>query len=170
MSDPSVGPAPPVVGVARKLIVGNWKMNGLGEDVAGVLRVAEALRRRGRPPIPRVAMCAPATLIERLARALVGSDIDVGGQDLHPDAAGAHTGDVSAAMLRDAGAQVVIVGHSERRLAYGETDALVARKAEAALAVGLTPIICVGKSEEARNSGTAVDIVTRQALASIPPT
>src|SRR6202012_3446530 len=99
-----------------------------------------------QPAAARVAICPPATLIERAARALDGSAVIVGGQDNHSEVSGAFTGDVSARMLADAGAKMVILGHSERRCAYGETDALVAAKAEAALGAGLEPIICVGET------------------------
>jgi len=148
------------------LIVGNWKMNGLGSAVAEAREVAEALR--AEPVRARVAICAPATLIERLARAVKGSALIIGGEDVHPEASGAFTGDVSAAMLADAGARMVIVGHSERRRAYGETNALVAHKAMAALRGGLEPIICVGETLAEREGGHALDVVCRQARGSAP--
>jgi triosephosphate isomerase len=148
------------------LIVANWKMNGIGADLAGARRIADVLR--SRPPPARVAMCVPATLIERLARAVEGSGLIVGGEDVHPEPDGAHTGDISAAMLADAGARMVIVGHSERRQAYGETDPVVAHKALAAIRGGLEPIICVGETQAERDGGHALDVVRRQARASIP--
>lgn len=148
-----------------KLIAGNWKMNGLGAslDEVAVLRSALAADR----PACRVALCPPATLIERMARA-AGEGIEIGGQDCRAEAHGAFTGDVSAAMLGDAGATLVILGHSERRLGYGETDALVAAKVEAALAAGLKPIICVGETLEQRQTGRAVEVVRGQVMGTLP--
>jgi triosephosphate isomerase len=151
----------------RPWIVGNWKMNGLGSDIIEACTVAQALK--GRLATAQVAICAPATLIERLARAVRGSDLIVGGEDLNPDAEGPFTGDISAEMLADAGARMVIVGHSERRAAYGETDALVSRKALAALRGGLTPIVCVGETLAERDAGRAEEVVCRQATGSLPP-
>lgn len=150
----------------RPLIVGNWKMNGLGADVATARRVAAALRTK--PSRARVAICAPATLIERLARAARGSELIIGGEDVAPQASGPFTGDVSAEMLADAGARMVIVGHSERRRAHGETNDLVARKAMAALRGGLQPIVCVGETLAQRQGGEALDIVRRQVRESTP--
>lgn len=150
----------------RPLVVGNWKMNGLGADVQEVRKIAQALR--AEPVRARVAICAPATLIERLARAVRGSDLIIGAEDVHPEASGPFTGDISAGMLADAGARMVIVGHSERRRAYGETSELVARKALAALRGGLQPVICVGETLAERQSGQALDIVRRQARDSTP--
>jgi triosephosphate isomerase len=148
------------------LIVGNWKMNGLGADVGEARQIAQALSVEALRL--RVAICAPATLIERLARAVKGYDLIIGAQDVHPEVSGRFTGDVSAAMLADAGARMVIVGHSERRRAYGETSDLVARKALAALRGGVQPIICVGETIEQRQSGQALEIVRRQARESTP--
>ena len=148
-----------------KLIAGNWKMNGLGASLAEV----EALRATLAEAAPacRVALCPPATLVERMAR-VAGQGIEVGGQDCRAEMHGAFTGDVSAAMLKDAGATLVILGHSERRQGYGETDALVASKAEAAMAAGLSPIICVGETLEQREAGRAVEIVRSQIMGSLP--
>jgi len=148
-----------------KLIAGNWKMNGLG----GSLGEVEALRAALAEAVPacRVALCPPATLIERMARA-AGEGIEIGGQDCRAESHGAFTGDVSAAMLRDAGATLVILGHSERRQGHGETDAVVAAKAEAALSAGLEPIICVGETLEQREAGRAVEVVRGQVMASLP--
>ena len=148
-----------------KLIAGNWKMNGLGASLAEV----EALRATLAEAAPacRVALCPPATLVERMAR-VAGQGIEVGGQDCRAETHGAFTGDVSAGMLKDAGATLVILGHSERRQGYGETDALVSSKAEAALAAGLSPIICVGETLEQREAGRAVEIVRSQIMGSLP--
>jgi triosephosphate isomerase (TIM) len=149
-----------------KLIAGNWKMNGL----AAALAEAEALRRAldAEPSPHRVALCPPATLIALMASALKGGPVLIGGQDCHDKASGAFTGSISAAMLGDAGARLVIVGHSERRQGLGETDALIAAKTAAALAAGLEPIVCVGETLDQRKAGQAIDVVRGQILASLP--
>jgi triosephosphate isomerase len=149
-----------------KLIAGNWKMNGLGSSLAE----AEALRAdlEARPAACRVALCPPSTLVERMAAVLRGGPVEVGGQDCRAERSGAYTGDVSAEMLNDAGATLVIVGHSERRQGYGETDAAVAAKAAAALDAGLVPIICVGETLGEREAGRAVEVVRGQVLNSLP--
>ncbi|WP_298098948.1 triose-phosphate isomerase [Brevundimonas sp.] len=149
----------------EKLIAGNWKMNGLGGSLGEVEALRAALAEAA--PACRVALCPPATLIERMARA-AGEGIEIGGQDCRAESHGAFTGDVSAAMLRDAGATLVILGHSERRQGHGETDSVVAAKAEAALSVGLEPIICVGETLEQREAGRAVEVVRGQVMASLP--
>lgn len=151
-----------------KLIAGNWKMNGLGADLMEAEALTAALGHRNAAV--RVALCPPATLIERMSRILAGGAVELGAQDCHAALSGAFTGSVSAAMLRDAGATLVIVGHSERRAAFGETDADVAAKAEAATSQGLEPIICVGETLTERESGDAVAVVTRQVLGSVPMT
>ena len=149
-----------------KMIVGNWKMNGLGADLSGA--VAEMLADlKTRPASVRAGLCPPATLIERAARAVEGSQIAVGGQDCRVEAKGAFTGDVSAEMLVDAGATMVIVGHSERRQEFGEGDALVSEKVGAALRAGLTPIICVGETLAQREAGEAASVVRSQILGSL---
>jgi len=149
----------------KKLIAGNWKMNGLGASLGEVGMLQAALR--DERPACRVALCPPATLIERMARA-TGEGIEIGGQDCRAETHGAFTGDVSAAMLKDAGATLVILGHSERRQGHGETDALVSAKVEAALAAGLAPIICVGETLEQREAGRAVEVVRGQIMGSLP--
>jgi len=146
------------------LIAGNWKMNGLSAQVAEAQAVAAGLGITKA----RVAICPPATLIGALGRALTGSKVLVGGQDCRAEASGAFTGDVAAEMLADAGATLVILGHSERRAGYGETDALVADKARAALRAGLEPIVCVGETLEQRKAGQALDVVTGQVRGSLP--
>jgi triosephosphate isomerase len=150
----------------RPLIAGNWKMYGLGAAVEEALKVAEALA--DRPARARVAICAPATLVERLARAVRGSDLIIGGQDSHAEVQGAFTGDVSAEMLQDAGASMVILAHSERRSAYGETDSLAAAKAMAALRAGLEPIICVGETLAEREAGRTLEVICSQVKGSVP--
>ncbi|MFA4894114.1 triose-phosphate isomerase [Brevundimonas sp.] len=149
-----------------KLVAGNWKMNGLGASLGEVeaLRVALA----AEPAACRVALCPPATLIERMARAAAGSPIEIGGQDCRAETHGAFTGDISAPMLKDAGATLVILGHSERRQGHGESDLMVSVRAEAALAAGLGPIICVGETLEQRQAGQAVAVVRSQIMASLP--
>lgn len=150
----------------RPLIAGNWKMNGLAEALDQARAVAAALD--SKPAAARVAICPPATLLDRLSQALEGSTVLTGGQDCHAKASGAHTGDVSAPMLVDAGATLVILGHSERRTDHGETCALVAAKVEAALAGDLEPLICCGESLEQREAGAAIEIVTGQIRNSLP--
>ena len=146
------------------LIAGNWKMNGLAASLDEAKAVAGGIGRIAR----RVALCPPATLVERMALALQGSSVLVGGQDCSPEESGAFTGDISAAMLADAGARLVIVGHSERRAGHGETDAIVAAKARAAVRGHLEPIICVGETLEQRKAGDALAVVTGQVRGSLP--
>jgi triosephosphate isomerase len=150
----------------RPLIAGNWKMYGLGAAVEEARKVAQDLA--ARPARARVAICAPATLVDRLARAMQGADVIVGGQDNHTEASGAFTGDISAEMLADAGARMVILGHSERRACHGETDALVAAKVKAALRAGLEPIVCVGETRAEREAGHTLELICRQARESVP--
>ena len=147
----------------RKLVAGNWKMHGLSADLAEVRAIAEASREFLEVD---VALCVPAILIERAARAVPG--FAIGAQDVHFAPHGAHTGCVSAHMLRDAGASLTIVGHSERREFQRESDAEVKAKAEAALACGLDVILCVGESLEVRRAGAAVATVMAQLDASLP--
>lgn len=149
----------------RHLIAGNWKMNGLR---APALALAAALRDAGPIEGCDLLACPPATVLALVADALAGSGIAVGGQDCHGEPAGPHTGDVSASMLRDAGASAVIVGHSERRQDHGETDRLVRAKAHVAQAAGLLPIVCVGETEQERLDGRADVVVGAQLLGSLP--
>ncbi len=149
-----------------KMIVGNWKMNGAGADLTGA--VSEMLGDlKAAPAAVRIGLCPPSTLIERMSRAVAGGPIMVGGQDCRVEAKGAFTGGVSAEMLVDAGATAVILGHSERRQEFGETDALVSEKVGAALRAGLTPIICVGETLAQRQAGEAVSVVRDQILGSL---
>ena len=147
-----------------KLIVGNWKMNGLGPSLVE----AQAVAAGHAGSDVRIGLCPPATLVERMARLLSGSSVLVGGQDCRAEASGAFTGDISAEMLSEAGAVLVILGHSERRAGYGETDAQVASKVEAALRAGLEPIICVGETLAEREAGRAVAVVSTQVRGSLP--
>ena len=148
----------------RQLIAGNWKMNGLADSLAEI----ETLARGLGTPTCDVLICPPATLIARAAAAAKGTPVAIGGQDCHAEAAGAFTGDVSAEMLRDAGASAVIVGHSERRQFHGETDAIVAAKAKAAWRAGLAAIICIGETESQRDAGKAYDVCKAQLAGSVP--
>lgn len=147
----------------KKLAAGNWKMNGLKASLAEV----EALIAAHPAPGCEVLLCPPATLVAAMADLAAGR-IAVGGQDCHAKASGAHTGDISAAMLRDSGASHVIVGHSERRADHGETDAVVRAKAEAALAEGLVAVICIGETEAERDAGATLDVIGTQLAGSIP--
>jgi len=149
----------------KKFVAGNWKMHGLSADLAEIKAIADAAKAY---PSVDVALCVPAILIERATRAVPG--LPIGGQDVHYAEKGAHTGCVSAQMLRDAGASLTIVGHSERRDAQRESDADVKAKAEAALACGLAAILCVGESLEVRETGGAVATVLAQLDASLPDT
>jgi triosephosphate isomerase (TIM) len=149
----------------RPLVAGNWKMNGLASSLDEIARLKTAL---ATPAACDVLIAPPAPLIDRLAKAAAGSTIRVGAQDCHAKASGAHTGDASAEMLRDAGASAVIVGHSERRADHGETDATVKAKAEAALRAGLLAIVCVGETIDQRKAGKTLDIVLAQVRGSLP--
>lgn len=147
----------------RPYIVGNWKMNGS----RAMLSEARAIERgAGRCPGVQVALAPPFTLVQAMAEA--AEAIGTGGQDCHTEVKGAHTGDISAAMLADAGADFVIVGHSERRRDHAESDALVKAKAEAALAATLSVIVCVGETLEERDAGRAEAVVQGQVAASLP--
>jgi triosephosphate isomerase len=157
----------------RHLIAGNWKMNGtreMAEAMAEAMRqaIGEALEHAAQSLPCDLLICPPATLVQPLSLMLAETGVMVGGQDCHTGIAGAHTGDISAAMLHDAGARFVILGHSERRTDHGETDALVAAKAVAAMAASLTPIICVGETEAQRVAGAQNDVVEAQLRASLP--
>ena len=136
----------------RKLAAGNWKMNGTADSLTEIAALAAATKGAACD----ILICPPATLIAQMAATAKGTDVMVGGQDCHAKVSGAHTGDISAAMLRDAGAGHVILGHSERRADHGETDADVRAKAEAAGAAGLIRVICVGETEAERDAGTTL--------------
>jgi triosephosphate isomerase len=146
------------------LIAGNWKMNGLTASLSEARAIADGCAASRA----RIAICPPALLIHQMSEMLAGTKVLVGGQDAHWEASGAFTGDVSAQMLKDAGASLVILGHSERRTGYRETDEIVARKVKAALAAGLEPIVCVGETLEQRKAGEALDVVTGQVRDSLP--
>jgi triosephosphate isomerase len=153
-------------GTIRPLVAGNWKMNGtaasageLGKIIAG----AEALAGKAD-----LMVCPPATLIASFAGAARGAPVTIGGQDCHAEPSGAHTGDIAAEMLADAGAGAVIVGHSERRTDHQETDAQVRAKAQAAWRAGLAAIVCVGEQRAEREAGKTLDVVGRQLDGSLP--
>ncbi len=152
----------------RRLIAGNWKMNGLRESgVALAAAVAERTRGAGGLAYDLL-VCPPSHLLIPVAEALRGCPVALGGQDCHTARTGAHTGDISAEMLRDAGCAYVIVGHSERRADHGEGDETVRAKAEAAQAAGLIPIVCVGETAAQRAAGEALAVVAGQIEGSLP--
>jgi triosephosphate isomerase len=148
----------------RKLAAGNWKMNGLTAQLAEL----EAMKAAAATDQTDVLICPPATLISKAVDAASGSAIAIGGQDCHAAEKGAHTGDVAANMLADAGATHVILGHSERREDHGESDALVNTKSQAAWGAGLTAVICLGESREEREAGKTLDVIGAQLAASTP--
>jgi triosephosphate isomerase len=147
----------------RQVIAGNWKMNGKFSDIAPFVA---ALLEVDLPA--ELIICPPFPLLQRFAAALPGDKGAIGGQDCHANASGAHTGDVNAALLAEAGAKYVILGHSERRTDHGETNADVAGKVLAALQAGLIPIVCVGETEAERDAGEAEHVVHMQLTHSLP--
>jgi triosephosphate isomerase (TIM) len=151
----------------RPLIAGNWKMNGLKASAAEFeAMLAGAAKVAAKADL---LVCPPATLIAAFAEKAKGSkNLSIGAQDCHPEASGAHTGDISAEMLADAGASAVIVGHSERRADHGESDALVRQKAEAAWRAGLTAIVCIGETRQQRDTGQALTVCHGQLDGSLP--
>jgi triosephosphate isomerase (TIM) len=151
----------------RPLIAGNWKMNGLKASMAEFeAMLAGAPKVTGKADL---LVCPPVTLITAFADRTRGSKaLAIGGQDCHPKASGAHTGDISAEMLADAGASAVIVGHSERRADHGESDTLVRQKAEAAWRAGLAAIVCIGETQAQRDAGQTLDICGSQLKGSLP--
>jgi triosephosphate isomerase len=151
----------------RALVAGNWKMNGLMESSKEARDLAVAIAD-GKPAHCTVLLCPPFTLLAPFSRLLEGSAIALGGQDCHDNRSGAHTGDVSAEMLKDAGCEYVIVGHSERRADHGEGDALVGAKAFAAQEVGLKAIVCIGETQAEREAGQTLDVVGKQLAGSLP--
>ncbi|SEL05358.1 triosephosphate isomerase [Roseovarius azorensis] len=150
----------------RRLVAGNWKMNGTNASMTELQQLAAAYPSASTD----ILICPPATLIARAADLTADSAIRIGAQDCHPAPSGAHTGDISAPMLADAGATAVIVGHSERRENHDESSALVAGKASAAHASGLTALICLGESLAEREAARTLDIIADQLAASVPDT
>nr|WP_250811267.1 triose-phosphate isomerase [Neorhizobium tomejilense] len=155
-----------MVSAMRKLIAGNWKMNGLASSLAEIEAVKESAERAACD----IVICPPFTLLEKAVTQAQGSPIAIGAQDCHAKTSGAYTSDISAEMLSEVGARYVILGHSERRAGYHETDMTVARKAAAAHASGLTSIICIGETGAERDDGHALDVVRRQLRGSLPAT
>jgi len=152
----------------RTLIAGNWKMNGLADD-ATALAGGLAAKLKGAGAVNfEMLVCPPAILIPVAVAAVAGSAIQVGGQDNHQNEKGAHTGDTSAAQLKDAGCSYAIVGHSERRTDHGESDAIVKAKAAAAQANGLVAVICIGETEAQRDAGKTLDVNGSQIAGSVP--
>jgi triosephosphate isomerase (TIM) len=149
----------------RPLVAGNWKMNGLK---ACAVELEKIIAGAGGVRNADVLVCPPATLIAHFAALARGSGVGIGGQDCHAEPAGAFTGDISAEMLKDAGASAVIVGHSERRHYHGETDAMVRGKALAARRAGLVAIVCIGETRAERDAGNAREVVGRQLDGSLP--
>lgn len=152
----------------RPLVAGNWKMNGGVAHLQEVEALKDKLAALTSLPACDVAICPPATLLDRLIQMTDTSQIGTGAQDCHTASSGAHTGDIAAAMIKDLGADYVIVGHSERRADHGETSATVKAKAEAGLKEGLTVIVCVGETEATRDAGNAEAFVTAQVQDSLP--
>jgi len=152
----------------RPLVAGNWKMNGLRAALSEIGLMAQAYDSALQAKVDLL-VCPPATLLHAAASAAAGSGIGIGAQDCHASAAGAHTGDLSAEMIADAGATAIIVGHSERRADHGESDAVVRAKAEAAIRAGLVAIVCVGETEAQRRGGETLVVVGSQLDGSIPP-
>ena len=148
----------------KKLAAGNWKMNGTKASLAEV----SALLAAHPAPVCEMLLCPPATLIDRMAETAKGTTLLVGAQDSHAKPQGAHTGDLSVAMLKDAGATHVIVGHSERRTDHGETDDLVRAKAQAVVDAGLIAIVCIGETEAERDAGQTLAVIGTQLDGSIP--
>ena len=152
----------------RPAIIGNWKMNGSGKDVKLVRRFADFLDKQ--KIVADVMICPPSTLIDRVGEAIKGAKLKIGAQNCHIEPSGAFTGDVSVLMLKDAGAKAVIVGHSERRTEYGETDKQVGQKAQAVIGQGLQAIICLGETRQQFNKGQTLQVVGRQLRGSLPST
>jgi triosephosphate isomerase len=148
----------------RQLVAGNWKMNGLRASLSEI----DAVKAGIAGAACEVAICPPATLIEAAARAASGSALLIGGQDCRADASGAHTGDLAAEMIADAGGKLVIVGHSERRVDHRETDAEVRAKAEAVRRAGLLAVLCIGETGDQRKAGETLAILDRQLAHSVP--
>jgi triosephosphate isomerase (TIM) len=151
----------------RPLVAGNWKMHGVAASLGEIAGLLDLLWNEPLPDAD-IIICPPATLLDRAREVVTGSIVKLGGQDCHPKSTGANTGDISAEMLADAGAEAVIVGHSERRADHGESDALIAAKAEAAYRAKLIAIICVGETGAERRSGETLAVVGGQIEGSVP--
>ena len=152
---------------SRPLVAGNWKMNGLRKSLTEAASICEAVAAGGAGKA-EVVVCPPATLLMAVTAICEGTQVGVGGQDCHAEASGAFTGDISAEMLKDAGASYVILGHSERRAGHHETDKIVCAKAKTALRAGLAAVICIGETRAEREAGDAFSLVGAQLAGSIP--
>jgi triosephosphate isomerase len=152
----------------RPLIAGNWKMNGLVSSLSEIDRLAAILK--GDPAGADVLVCPPATLLAQAAERAAGTAVAIGGQNCHAAASGAHTGELSAEMLGDCGCTHVIVGHSERRRDFGETDASVLAKALAAKRAGLVAVVCIGETEAERDQGHTLAVLGQQVAECLPDT
>jgi triosephosphate isomerase len=152
----------------RPLIAGNWKMNGLAADAVKLAKAIAEGMVNAHWTDRDLLICPPATLVAAVVQAVNGTRLSVGGQNCHAKATGAHTGDISAEMLRDAGASHVLVGHSERRTDCGETDAIVRAKAEAAWRAGLLPVVCIGETLAEREAGKTLGVLENQLKGSVP--
>jgi triosephosphate isomerase len=152
----------------RPLVAGNWKMNGLSASLGEARRVQERLADPAFAPAVDIMICPPATLVAALASQAAGSRLQVGAQDCHWEARGAHTGDIAPEMLKDAGALAVILGHSERRADHGERSSDVQAKVSAAHRAGLLAIVCIGETAGERKAGLTLPVVERQLGASLP--
>lgn len=151
----------------RPLVAGNWKMNGTSASLNDLRAIGNGFQH-GLDAETEALVCVPATLLSRAAAVLEQTPVRAGGQDCHPKESGAHTGDISAEMLKDAGATHVIVGHSERRTDHCEDDATVRAKAEAAWRAGLTAIVCIGETKAERGAGQTLSVLSQQIDGSVP--
>ena len=156
-----------MISAIRPLVAGNWKMNGTSTSLNELMQIGHGFMS-GLDAETEALICLPATLLSRGAEILSRTPVKSGGQDCHWQQAGAHTGDISAEMLKDAGASHVIVGHSERRTDHGETDSIVLMKAEAAWRAGLVAIVCIGETRAEREIGATLEILSRQIAGSVP--
>lgn len=152
----------------RPLIAGNWKMNTLRADAIALATAVVALRNNSDDPGADLLICPPSIMLHAISDVVAGTSVALGAQDCHADGFGAHTGDINAAMIADAGCSHVIVGHSERRADHGEADQIVQAKAAAVHGQGMTAIICVGETLEQRDAGDALTIVSAQIAGSVP--
>jgi triosephosphate isomerase len=155
--------------VIRPLVAGNWKMNGTSASLDELLAIGRGFMGELESELEAL-VCVPASLLSRAHEVLSRTPVKAGGQDCHWKESGPHTGDISAEMLKDAGASHVIVGHSERRIDHGETDAIVLAKAEAAWRAGLTAVVCIGETLAQREIGATLDVCSRQIDGSVPKT
>lgn len=151
----------------RPLVAGNWKMNGTSASLDEIAAIGDGMKD-GLDSRVDALLCVPATLLSKAADVLESAPVKAGGQDCHPMEKGAHTGDVSAEMLKDAGAAFVIVGHSERRTDHAETDAIVNAKAQAAWRAGLVAVVCIGETHAEREAGRTLEVLSRQLAGSVP--